>query len=181
MPTEGDAGTPTAPNASSSSSQPFVLHRQQALSKESGAVIDLVKRQNKQKGKKEDEVARNDNLTPEARTALRGLARMFIESCFNRAQLLLSCTRTPCDPYHLITYMAMMQRFSHRYSRISGRSAQRSQRRTISVCFLSQSGSSSTSSPFGRRRKVWVRPNRGLSGSSAKLSSAAGLCGCSSA
>ena len=88
MPTEGDAGTPTAaPNApSSSSSQPFVLHRQQALSKESGAVIDLVKRQNKQKGKKEDEVARNDNLTPEARTALRGLAHTFIESCFNRAQ-----------------------------------------------------------------------------------------------
>ena len=90
MPTEGDAGTPVAPNApssssSSSSSQPFVLHRQQALSNESGAVIDLVKRQNKQKGKKEDEVARNDNLTPEARTALRGLARTFIESCFNRA------------------------------------------------------------------------------------------------
>ena len=86
MPTEGDAGTPIAPNAPSSSSQPFVLHRQQALSKESGAVIDLVKRQNKQKGKKEDEVARNDNLTPEARTALRGLAHTFIESCFNRAQ-----------------------------------------------------------------------------------------------
>ena len=85
VPTEGDAGTPTAPNAPSSSSQPFVLHRQQALSKESGAVIDLVKRQNKQKGKKEDEVARNDNLTPEARTALRGLAHTFIESCFNRA------------------------------------------------------------------------------------------------
>ncbi len=85
MPTEGEAG-PTAPNASSSSSQPFVLHRQQALNKEPGAVIDLVKRQNKQKGKKEDEVARNDNLTPEARMALRGLARTFIESCFNRAQ-----------------------------------------------------------------------------------------------
>ena len=49
-------------------------------------MIDLVKRQNKQKGKKEDEFARDDNLAPEARTVLRGLARTFIESCFNRAQ-----------------------------------------------------------------------------------------------
>jgi replication fork protection complex subunit TIMELESS/Tof1/Swi1 len=100
VPTEGDAGTPTPPNESSSSSQPIVLHRQQALSKESGAVIDLVKRRNKQKGKKEDEVARNDNLTPEARTVLRGLARTFIESCFNRASSphFFSCTRT-----HLVT------------------------------------------------------------------------------
>jgi len=81
-PAEG--GNPIVPDESSS--QPLVLHRQQALSKEPGAVIDLVKRQNKQKGKKEDEVARNDNLTPEARTVLRGLARTFIESCFNRAQ-----------------------------------------------------------------------------------------------
>jgi replication fork protection complex subunit Tof1/Swi1 len=64
-------------------------------------VIDLVKRQNKQKGKKEDEVARNDNLTPEARTALRGLAHTFIESCFNRAQppSLLACT-------HLVTLLS---------------------------------------------------------------------------
>ncbi|KAI0293651.1 timeless protein-domain-containing protein [Multifurca ochricompacta] len=83
---EGDTDNPIAPDTPSSSastSQPFVLHRQQALSKEPGAVIDLIKRQNKQKGKKEDEFARDDNLTPEARTVLRGLARTFIESCFN--------------------------------------------------------------------------------------------------
>jgi replication fork protection complex subunit Tof1/Swi1 len=67
------------------SSQPLVLHRQQALSKDAGTMIDLTKRQNKQKSKKEDEVARNDHLTPEARTVLRGLARTFVESCFNRA------------------------------------------------------------------------------------------------
>jgi hypothetical protein len=180
VPTEGDAGTQIAPNASSSSSQPFVLHRQQALSKESGAVIDLVKRQNKQKGKKEDEVARNDNLTPEARTALRGLAHTFIESCFNRAQSSSPpCMHTPCDPYHRI--IATMQHSSRPYSRISNRSAQRSQRRIISVCFSSQSGSWNTSSPSGRRRKARVRPNRGLSDSSAKLSSVAGSYGCSSA
>lgn len=50
-------------------------------------MIDLTKRQNKQKSKKEDEVARHDNLTPEARTVLRGFARTFVESCFNRARL----------------------------------------------------------------------------------------------
>ena len=98
MPAEGDEGTPIATNAPSTSSQPFVLHRQQALIKESGAVIDLVKRQNKQKGKKEDEVARNDNLTPEARTALRGLAHTFIESCFNRTQ-----SSSPPAWTHLVT------------------------------------------------------------------------------
>ena len=113
MHTEGDAGTPVDPNGPPTSARPFVLHRQQALSKESGAVIDLVKRQNKQKGKKEDEVARNDNLTPEARTVLRGLARTFIESCFNRAQPLPSCTRT-----HRNSFSVTIQRSSRPYSRI---------------------------------------------------------------
>ncbi len=51
-------------------------------------MIDLTKRQHKQKGKKEDEVSRRDDLSPEARTVLRGLARTFVESCFNRAYLL---------------------------------------------------------------------------------------------
>ncbi|KAH8980680.1 timeless-domain-containing protein [Lactarius akahatsu] len=85
---QGEAGDPVAPDddpATSSQSQPLVLHRQQALSQHSaaGAVIDLSKRQLKQKGKKEDEVSRRDDLSPEARTVLRGLARTFIESCFN--------------------------------------------------------------------------------------------------
>ncbi|KAI9507117.1 timeless-domain-containing protein [Russula earlei] len=80
-PSEANAGIPISPDQPSC--QPLVLHRQQALSQEPGAVIDLVKRHNKQKGKKEDEVARSDNLTPEARTVLRGVARTFIVSCFN--------------------------------------------------------------------------------------------------
>ncbi|KAH9007386.1 timeless-domain-containing protein [Lactarius deliciosus] len=85
---QGEAGDPVAPDddpATSSQSQPLVLHRQQALSQHSaaGAVIDLSKRQLKQKGKKEDEVSRRDDLSPEARTVLRGLAHTFIESCFN--------------------------------------------------------------------------------------------------
>jgi replication fork protection complex subunit Tof1/Swi1 len=89
-PPQGDAENPIVlddPATSSSQSQPLVLHRQQALNQHSGAgdVIDLTKRQHKQKGKKEDEVSRRDDLSPEARTVLRGLARTFIESCFNRA------------------------------------------------------------------------------------------------
>ena len=64
-------------------SQPLVLHHQQALSKESGAVIDLTKHQHQQKSKKEDEEARHDYLTPEARAVLWGLTRTLIESCFN--------------------------------------------------------------------------------------------------
>ncbi|KAH9046637.1 timeless-domain-containing protein [Lactarius hengduanensis] len=85
---QGEAGDPVAPDddlATSSQSQPLVLHRQQALNQHSaaGAVIDLSKRQLKQKGKKEDEVSRRDDLSPEARTVLRGLARTFVESCFN--------------------------------------------------------------------------------------------------
>ncbi|KAI9438072.1 timeless-domain-containing protein [Lactarius indigo] len=87
---QGEAGDPVAPDdgdpaTTSSQSQPLVLHRQQALSQHSaaGAVIDLSKRQHKQKGKKEDEVSRRDDLSPEARTVLRGLARTFVESCFN--------------------------------------------------------------------------------------------------
>ncbi|KAI0301445.1 timeless protein-domain-containing protein [Russula brevipes] len=120
-PADGDAGNPVAPvpdttsTPSPSSSQPLVLHRQQALSKESGAVIDLVKRQNKQKGKKEDEVARNDNLTPEARTVLRGLARTFLESCFNRTQHILFISRIFCH-ISFLTYIV-------RHDGMAGRAA----------------------------------------------------------
>lgn len=80
---QGEAGDPVAPD--DPASQPLVLHRQQALGQQSatGAVIDLAKRQLKQRGKKEDEVSRRDDLSSEATTVLRGLARTFVESCFN--------------------------------------------------------------------------------------------------
>jgi replication fork protection complex subunit Tof1/Swi1 len=102
VPPQGEAGDPVAPDDSPSQSQPLVLHRQQALNQHSAAgdVIDLTKRQHKQKGKKEDEVSRRDDLSPEARTVLRGLARTFIESCFNRAHLISFPILTrPVPPY----------------------------------------------------------------------------------
>lgn len=77
---------PTPPAAeSSSASQAFVLHRQQALNKEAGSIIDLVKRQKARKGQKLDELGREDNLSVEAKSVLQNLAITFIESCFNRA------------------------------------------------------------------------------------------------
>lgn len=66
------------------SSQTLVLHRQQALNKDSGSIIDLLKRSKKQRGKKVDELGREDNLSVEAKLILQNLARAFIEGCFNR-------------------------------------------------------------------------------------------------
>ena len=102
-PPQGEAEDhhPVTPDDNGPSSQPLVLHRQQALSQHSAAgdVIDLTKRLHKQKGKKEDEVSRRDDLSPEARTVLRGLARTFVESCFNRAYPFISFL-PPC-PYSI--------------------------------------------------------------------------------
>ncbi|KAA1474618.1 timeless-domain-containing protein [Dentipellis sp. KUC8613] len=83
---KGDNPAPApapAASSSSSSSQAFVLHRQQALNQEPGTILDLLKRQKGQKGKKVDELGREDNLSTDARTVLQGVARGFIESCFN--------------------------------------------------------------------------------------------------
>ncbi|OBZ77008.1 Topoisomerase 1-associated factor 1 [Grifola frondosa] len=70
---------------SSGTSQAYVLHRQQAISKEAGSVLDMVsaKRHRAQKGAKIDELGRDDNLSLDARMTLQKLARTFIESCFN--------------------------------------------------------------------------------------------------
>ncbi|CCM05491.1 uncharacterized protein FIBRA_07712 [Fibroporia radiculosa] len=77
---EGGGNTQTDPQ---SSSQAFILHRQQALTAESGSMLDLVKRQRAQKSKKLDELGHDDNLSLDAKLALQNLARTFIESCFN--------------------------------------------------------------------------------------------------
>lgn len=69
--------------ADASTSSSFVLHRQQALNKESGAILDMKKKKKFKKSNKVDEVSRNENLSGEAMTALRECARTFIESCFN--------------------------------------------------------------------------------------------------
>ncbi|KAI8989035.1 timeless-domain-containing protein [Trametes punicea] len=66
-------------------SRAYVLHKQQALNKDSGSALDMVaaKKHRPLRGKKVDELGRNDNLSFDARLILQNLARSFIESCFN--------------------------------------------------------------------------------------------------
>ena len=68
------------------SSRSYVLHRQAALTTDSGAALDMAraKKHKAPKGKKVDELGREDNLTIDARVILQNFARSFIENCFNR-------------------------------------------------------------------------------------------------
>ena len=68
-----------------SSSQAFILHRQQALRKEAGSILDMTssKRTKHQKVKKIDELGRDENLSLEAKLILQNSARTFLEMCFN--------------------------------------------------------------------------------------------------
>lgn len=77
----GQAGTGT---------QAFVLHRQQAITREAGSIMDMTKKQ-KARGRnpKEDELMREDNLSVEAKVVLQGLAGEFLEACFNREFLFI--------------------------------------------------------------------------------------------
>ncbi|CAL1710038.1 unnamed protein product [Somion occarium] len=79
-----DAGAPGA-GESSGSSQSFVLHRQRAIHRDAGSILDMssAKRAKIQKNKKIDELGREDNLSLEARITLQGLAKSFLEACFN--------------------------------------------------------------------------------------------------
>ncbi|KAI0752629.1 timeless-domain-containing protein [Daedaleopsis nitida] len=75
---------PEAP-AVAGPSRSFVLHRQQALTIDSGSALDLAraKKLRKPKDKKVDELGRDDNLSLDSRLILQNLARTFIENCFN--------------------------------------------------------------------------------------------------
>ncbi|KAG5637662.1 hypothetical protein H0H81_003683 [Sphagnurus paluster] len=75
-----EADPETVPAAGSRS---FVLHRQQAINRESGSIMDMTKRHTAKKGNKLDEMSRDDNLSVEARVVLQDLAIEFVEACFN--------------------------------------------------------------------------------------------------
>jgi replication fork protection complex subunit Tof1/Swi1 len=79
-----DSNTNEESIEAAASSQSFVLHRQQAINRDPGSIMDLNKRQKTKKGNKTDELAREDNLSLEARVVLQALAKEFIGSCFNR-------------------------------------------------------------------------------------------------
>lgn len=75
-----EADSEHAPMASRS----FVLHRQQAINREAGSIMDMAKQQKTKKSNMVDELAREDNLSMEARVILQNLAIEFVEACFNR-------------------------------------------------------------------------------------------------
>ena len=78
--------SPEVASVDAGPSRTYVLHKQQALNKDSGSALDMIaaKKHRATKGKKVDELGRDDNLSLDARVILQNLARSFIESCFNR-------------------------------------------------------------------------------------------------
>ncbi|KAI0772965.1 timeless-domain-containing protein [Trametes elegans] len=69
----------------SGATRAYVLHKQQALNKDSGSALDMIaaKKHRAPRNKKTDELGRDDNLSLDARVVLQNLARSFIEGCFN--------------------------------------------------------------------------------------------------
>ncbi|TCD66114.1 Topoisomerase 1-associated factor 1 [Steccherinum ochraceum] len=65
--------------------QRLLLHRQQAISRDTGSLLDMTasKKTKAQKTKKVDDLGREDNLSVEAKITLQNVAKKFIESCFN--------------------------------------------------------------------------------------------------
>jgi replication fork protection complex subunit Tof1/Swi1 len=64
-------------------SKPYVLHRQRAITTETGEMFDAEKKQRTKKGKTIDPLAREDTLSLESRRILQDLAKNFIKSCFS--------------------------------------------------------------------------------------------------
>ncbi|KAK0205546.1 timeless protein-domain-containing protein [Desarmillaria ectypa] len=76
-----DAGNEA--DVESTKSQPFVLHRQQAIKESTGTIWDMKKKQTKKRDKVVDELSRTDNLSPEAKIILRQFAVNFLDGSFN--------------------------------------------------------------------------------------------------
>ena len=64
--------------------KPYVLHRQKALTTETGEMFDAEKKKRTKKGKTIDALAREDTLSLDSRRILQDLAKNFVKSCFSR-------------------------------------------------------------------------------------------------
>ena len=64
--------------------KPYVLHRQKAITTETGEMFDIEKKQRTKKGKTVDALAREDTLSLDSRRILQDLAKDFVKSCFSR-------------------------------------------------------------------------------------------------
>jgi len=77
-------GEPSKAKDEAPPSKPYVLHRQKAITTETGEMFDVEKKRRTKKGKTVDALAREDTLSLESRKVLQGLARNFVKSCFSR-------------------------------------------------------------------------------------------------
>ncbi|KAJ3795140.1 timeless protein-domain-containing protein [Lentinula aff. detonsa] len=73
----------TGSSEHSKQSHMFVIHRQEGITGETGALWDKSKRQKAWKGHKVDELASHETLSVEARRVLQEFASEFLEECFN--------------------------------------------------------------------------------------------------
>ena len=77
-------GEPTNANDEATPPKPYVLHRQKALTTETGEMFDVEKKKRAKKGKTIDALSREDTLSLDSRRVLQDLAKNFVKSCFSR-------------------------------------------------------------------------------------------------
>lgn len=105
---DGEAPAPPA----EPSTRSIVLHRQQALTHDSGSIMDMVKKQKFRKGKTVDALTREDNLSVEAKNILKSLAKDFIEGCFNRTRFHVPNSPGKANPFLPSFYQNTAERYS---------------------------------------------------------------------
>ena len=88
-------GEPSKTKDEALPSKPYVLHRQKAITTETGEMFDVEKKHRAKKGKTVDALAREDTLSLDSRKVLQSLARNFVKSCFSRRfQFTIHCNPT---------------------------------------------------------------------------------------
>lgn len=93
-PKKKQASGPSEESSEPAGAQKLLLHRQQAITKDAGTLLDMAKKGKAQKVKKVDDLARDDNLSLESRLTLQDVAKKFIEACFNRTSLRMLSNKT---------------------------------------------------------------------------------------
>jgi replication fork protection complex subunit Tof1/Swi1 len=83
------AGEPSEAKDEALPPKPYVLHRQKAITTETGEMFDVEKKRRTKKGKTIDALAREDTLSLDSRKVLQDLAKNFVKSCFSRMLLSL--------------------------------------------------------------------------------------------
>lgn len=92
----------------------FVLHRQQAVTGDTGAIWDMKKRSKARKATTVDVLSRADNLSVESRKILQHMATEFIEACFNRTSS-WSASRGYCSQFFVLFCISFPRRNPERH------------------------------------------------------------------